>query len=230
MNEAFTTMLTFPTLPLTVVLVICVIYWLMAATGIVDAGGGADIDLDLDLGDMIDGDIGDLAEAANANGSSSSGLAAVMSRLGLSGVPFMVMLTVLTLVAWTISYYAQLWVLNHFPGLMRWLVGAGVLVGSVLLAIPVAAVVLKPIRMLVAHFRAAEKPPSIIGVSGKVISPILNDKEGRAEFSHNGSVHIYQVRAANGKSYPRDTGVVIVSRNNEHHFYNVVSQQEFEKA
>ena len=230
MNEAFTTMLTFPTLPLTIVLVICVIYWLMAASGIVDAGGAADIDVNLNIGDMIDGDVGDLAEAVNANGSSTSGLAAVMSRLGLSGVPFMIMLTVLTLVAWFISYYAQLWVLNHFPGLLRWLVGAGVLVGSIVLAIPVTAVILKPIRVVVAHFRAAEKPPSIVGVSGRVISPVLSDKEGRAEFSHNGSVHIYQVRVANGKSYPRDTGVVIVSRNAEQHFYNVVSQQEFEKA
>ena len=81
MNDFLQTALTLPTLLYSIALAVCVLYWLLAATGLVDADGPEGL-----FGGDAEGD-GD-----------ASGVAAMLAKLGLAGVPVMIVLTVLALV------------------------------------------------------------------------------------------------------------------------------------
>ena len=85
------TVTSFPTVIYSVLVVVCILYWLIAVLGFVDL----EI-LDLDM----DGDI-DSADSADAQ----SSIAGLLHKLGLNGVPLTVILTILTTIGWLSCYY-----------------------------------------------------------------------------------------------------------------------------
>ncbi|HMM26287.1 MAG TPA: hypothetical protein PKA36_15975, partial [Pseudoxanthomonas mexicana] len=97
MTEFLNTVLTFPTLVYSVLLAFCTVYWLLAATGIVDF-------------DAVDGWL-----TADGDTAEPNVVAGMVARLGLSGVPMMLVLTVLSFFGWLITYFAHLFLLQHLP-------------------------------------------------------------------------------------------------------------------
>src|SRR5690606_5510531 len=123
MIEFYTTALSFPTLLYSILLAFCVVYWLLAATGLVDSDTIHGL---LHHHDGLDGfDTGH----HHANATDSAG---VVARLGLSGVPFMLILSVQTFFGWLITYFAQLLLLQYLPAPLRLLGGIAVLVLALL--------------------------------------------------------------------------------------------------
>ena len=84
--------LAYPTLPLSIVLTVCLLYWLLVAGGLLGDGLG----LGLEAGDGLELDAG------------AHGLAAMLARFGLGGAPLMLVLSLLTFFAWTLVYLLQL--------------------------------------------------------------------------------------------------------------------------
>ena len=103
MTEFLNTVLTFPTLVYSVLLAFCMVYWLLAATGIVDF-------------DAVDGWLTTDGDTAEPNV-----VAGMVARLGLSGVPMMLVLTVLSFFGWLITYFVHLFLLQHLPDGLRWI-------------------------------------------------------------------------------------------------------------
>ena len=70
----------------------------------------------------------------------------MLARWGLGGVPIMVVVTLLSLFGWLITYFIHLFVLLPLPDLLRWGLGTLVAVLAPLPAVPLIALILRPVR------------------------------------------------------------------------------------
>ncbi|CAN7250098.1 hypothetical protein LJR168_003439 [Pseudoxanthomonas sp. LjRoot168] len=208
MNEFLNTVLTFPTLVYSVLLAFCTVYWLLAATGMVDI-------------DAVDGWLttdGDTAEP--------SVVAGMLAKLGLSGVPMMLVLTVLSFFGWLITYFVHLFVLQHIPDSLRWLAGAGTLVVALLPGALVTSLLLRPIAAVITRLRPPV-PPSVLGRTGSVISPHADATSGRAHFDDGGAGLILQIRTLPGERLMRGDRVVLIEHLEPDNTYRVMSETAF---
>jgi len=208
MTEFLQTALTFPTLLYSVLLAFCVIYWLLAATGLMDL-------------DALDGLLGDDGDSHHA--SDSAGL---LARLGLGGVPIMIVLTVLSFFGWTVTYFVHLLVLQHLPALLRMLGGIATLVGALVPGVFVTSLLLRPVRKLMVKLRPPVAP-RILGRVGTVISPEVDGNQGRAAFADGGAGLILQVRVAPPGRFLRGDRVVLLEHDATANTYLVISESQF---
>lgn len=223
MSDFLQTCLTFPTLLYSIVLAFCAIYWLLAATGLVDT-------------DAIDGMLASDAHAHvhlshdlhhhHGDGGDHASAAGMLARLGLSGVPIMVILTVLGAFGWLITYFVHLLVLSHLPASMRLLFGIATLLASLVPGLVATSLLLRPVSKLINRLRPPV-PPSILGKTGTVISPHVDERDGRAEFDDGGAGLILQVRAAPGARFQRGDRVVLLSHDEGANAYAVISETDF---
>ena len=107
----------YPTAIYTALLGVVLFYWVLALVGLVDfESSGLDVDIDI----QADGDAGDI-----------STLATYVVAMGLNGVPFSVVVSLIVLIAWTISCMAGISVLPLVPtALMNVVAGSAVLLAS----------------------------------------------------------------------------------------------------
>ncbi|QDA57278.1 DUF1449 family protein [Thermomonas aquatica] len=217
MTEFYTTALTFPTLLYSILLAFCVVYWLLAATGLVDNDTIHGL---LHHHDGLDG----IHTHHHHDGAADN--AGMIARLGLSGVPFMLILSVLVFFGWLITYFAQLLVLQYLPDSLRVLAGIGVLVAALLPGLVLTSLLLRPVARLIMKLRPPV-PPSVLGKAGNVISPQVTETEGRAEFADGGAGLILQVRAPPGTTFHRGDRVVLLSFDEQSHAYAVIAESEF---
>lgn len=208
MTEFLQTALTFPTLPYSILLAFCVIYWLLAATGLVDI-------------DALDGFLG-----GDADGGDASDSAGILAKLGLGGVPIMLVLAVLSFFGWLTSYFVQLLLLQHLPAPLRLLGGIATLVGALAPGVVVTSLLLRPVRMLIVKLRPPV-PPSLLGRVGTVISPEVDAGQGRAEFADGGAGLILQVRVAPPGRIVRGDRVVLLEHDAIANTYLVISESQF---
>jgi hypothetical protein len=208
MTEFLQTALSFPTLPYSILLAFCVIYWLLAATGLVDIDG-------------LDGLLG--GDGDSSHGSDGAGM---LARLGLGGVPLMLMLTILAFFGWMTCYFVQLLVLQHLPGPLRLLGGIATLVGALVPGVLITSLLLRPLRKLIVKLRPPELP-SVLGRVGTVISPEVDSNQGRAEVADGGAGLILQVRAAAPTTFARGDRVVVLEHDAAANTYLVISESQF---
>jgi hypothetical protein len=163
----------YPTAIYTALLGVVLAYWLLALIGLVDfEHTGFDIDLDV----QADGDAGDI-----------STLATYVVAMGLNGVPFSVVVSLIVLVSWTLSCLAAMWVLPLVPTTpLNLLAGTAVLFMSLALSILVTARLIRPMRgLFVTH--AATSNASLVGQSCTVLTQSVDEKVGRAEIRQRGA-------------------------------------------
>ena len=223
MNEFLTTALTFPTLPYSIVLAVCVIYWLLAATGMVDADGP-------------DGLIGGESHVhAHGHGhghghdtdANASGIAAMIARLGLSGVPVMIVLTVLAFLGWLGTYFVHLLVLGSLPGTLRWVAGIGVAIGMLVPGVFATSLLLRPVSRLLLRLRPPTEA-SILGRVAIVSTPTVDAAYGQATVDDGGAGLILQIRDERA-GFKRGDRVVLIEYLNAQHAYRVVSEEQFQR-
>ena len=208
MTEFLQTSLTFPTLVYSILLAFCVVYWLLAATGLADV-------------DALDGLLG-----SDGDGGDASDSAGLLAKLGLGGVPIMVVLALLSLFGWLSSYFVQLLLLQHLPAPLRWLAGIATPVGALVPGVFVTSLLLRPVRKLIVKLRPPVAP-SVLGRVGTVISPEVDTRQGRAEFADGGAGLILQVRATPPASFMRGDRVVLLEHDAIANTYLVISESQF---
>ena len=163
----------YPTAILSVLLLVVMGYWLLAMMGWVDFDSG---DVDSELQSHADADPGEL-----------STLAGYVVALGLNGVPFSVAASILVLVSWTVSCMAGEWLMPWVPTLpLQMLVGTGVLLASVGLAIVVTAQIIKPMRGLFVTHQAVDNA-SLVGRTCRILSQSVDARVGYAEVAQRGA-------------------------------------------
>lgn len=197
----------FPTVIFTVLLSVAVIYWLISLLGI--AG-----DADVGDGDLIDGDI-----------DASSDFGGLMVTLGLHGVPLPLVLTLLFLGAWSLSYFADLLLGQYLGGVLRVLFTVTVVPLALVGALFLTSFLVRPLRPL---FRRAFHQPlekRIVGTPCVIVSSSVDATSGRAEAMLDGAHLILQVRSDRPFSH-RDRAVLVEYLADQRAYW-VVPEAEF---
>lgn len=199
MNEFFQTALTFPTVVYSVLLSVSAAYWLVAATGLADGDGP-----------FGDGDPGDAA--------------GMLAKLGLGGVPAMVVATVFSFAAWLGTYFAQLLVLRQLPEGTRALAGIATMLAMVIPAAAATSLVLRPLARTMARLRP-EVP--LLGRAGVLITPTATSDYGQATVDDGGAGLVLQVRSEDAQPLRRGDRIVLIEYLEGQNAYRVVSEQQF---
>lgn len=201
MNEFLATVLTFPTLPWSVLFAFATLYWLLVALGVLDAEFGADL--------PAEG-----AEVAVASG--------MLARLGLSGVPLMLVVVLASFWGWITSYFIQLFLLPLLPAALLLPGKIGTALLAALPALLITALMLRPLRIALARLRPANRAP-LQGKVGTVISPLVDAENGQAEFADGGAGLIFQVRAKPPETFRRGERVVLLDYRASDHTWRVTA-------
>ncbi|MFP7721326.1 hypothetical protein [Lysobacter sp. A3-1-A15] len=209
MSEFLTTALSFPTLAYSVVLAVCTIYWALAATGLVEI-------------DALDGLLG-----GDGDSPDSSGAAAMISRLGLSGVPLMLVATVLAFVGWIGTYFVHLLVLAHLGEGLRLFAGAAVALAMLVPGIVLTSVLLRPLSRLLLKLRPP-LDPSLLGRVAVVNSPEVATDYGTATVDDGGAGLVLQVRDGETGRFKRGDRVVLIEYLDAQHAYRVIPERQFQ--
>jgi hypothetical protein len=201
--------LAFPTVLFSFALCLAILYWLIAALGILEV-------------DVLDGDFG-----PDGEGLELEGLAGLLLRLGLGGVPVTLVLTLLVFFAWFASYFVELLLLRHLPlGWLRYPLGLAVAAAALLPAVPLTGLLCRPLRRL---FRKVEAPTtrSLLGQVVQVRSATVTQGFGEADLDDHGAGLILRIRADQGLGFKRGDRVVLLEYLEGEHAYRVVSEDEF---
>ena len=201
MTLFLTTSLGYPTLAWSIALGGLLLFWLVAAIGIV----GLDA-LDIDLGD------------ADAGG--------MISRLGLDGLPSLLVLSVLAFFAWAITYFIHLFLLGPLPNLLRYGLGTLVLLLSPVPAILLTAFVLRPLRRLVLRLRPAPQA-SLVGKLAVVRTPTVDAHQGMADLDDGGAGLILQVRHDGAATITRGDRVMLLEHDARSNTWQVLAERDY---
>ena len=181
MSSLFAALTSFPAVVYTVLLGVVLVYWLLAIIGLVDFEAGADMDIGADAADA-----GDIGDAGDGGPEGLSGLAAWLVAFGLNGVPFSIVVSLLALVGWFLTGMASLTLLPLVPDALRWTAGAGVLLAAAALSIVIAAQLVRPMRGLFVTHRAISNA-ALVGQVCKVLTGVVDERQGRAEVAQRGA-------------------------------------------
>ncbi|MFB9068079.1 hypothetical protein [Pseudofulvimonas gallinarii] len=208
MQEFLLTALSFPTAILSVLLAVAVAYWMLAALGLVG-------DDPLELAGVIDGDVGAM-----------EGLAGFLVKFGLGGIPTTLVFTILIFIAWVLSYFTGLLLLNHLPDWLRITLGAIVLPVALFLSLPMTAAVVRPLTRLK---RRLAPPPnrSLLGRVAIVRTGEVTASHGQAELEDNGASLIVQVRCE-GETPRRGDRVVLLEHLTPDNAWRVALDTDFQ--
>lgn len=174
--------LTYPTLVYGLLLGIAILYWLIAATGLIQF-------------DFLDGLLGGDAGGEGYSGE-PGGITGPLMRLGLGGVPLSLSFSAVVLFAWALSYALMVLLGGGIVGALtmgmglRTAIGAAALVG----AVPLAALALRPARGFFAKLQAVPQE-NILGRTGVVASPVVDAAQGYVNVEDGGAGLVLQARS-----------------------------------
>ncbi|WJG10059.1 OB-fold-containig protein [Aliiglaciecola sp. LCG003] len=138
----------FPTLIFTIPLIVLMLFWLLAFAGLVD------IEI-FDMSPDVDADASSNVKA-DATGSS------FLESLGLDGVPLTVALTIIDIYAFALVYLLRKYLAPLFDGVLSATAIGGILaLVSLVIALPLAALSIKPLRRFFVTYEGANKDEMI---------------------------------------------------------------------
>lgn len=198
----------FPTAIYTVLLGVVLVYWLLAIIGMVDFESSG---IDLDIETHADASVDDLGT-----------LASYVVAFGLHGVPFSIVVSLLVLVGWTLSFLAGVTVLAWVPtDILKWLVGLVVLVVAFALSIIITARLVRPLRGLFVH-HTAQSNASLVGQTCRVLTGTVDERQGRAEVAQRGASINIRVWSPSPNSLKRGDTALITEYDAGTHRYLVM--------
>lgn len=217
MDPFYQNISSFPTVFFTFFLLLTLLYWLVAVLGFVEIDA-----LDFDIPDAADLDVNSDGGLTNPDV-----LAGLMLKLGLVGVPVTIILSLMALFGWLISYYTVHFLFPIIPGgFLQFLVGIPILIFSLYLSAIITAQLIKPLRPL---FKAAQQETvkNIVGQVAVVRTSRVDQAFGEAVMEDGGAGLILKVRSTGVDTFKKGDRVVILEHIPESGYYRVVSEQEF---
>tara|TARA_R110001583_G_scaffold188860_2_gene351317 strand:+ start:11977 stop:12609 length:633 start_codon:yes stop_codon:yes gene_type:complete len=199
----------YPTIIYTIFLLIIIVFWFLTVAGLFDVNI-LDFDFDVDVSNV-------------------GGALGVLVTLGLTGVPFTLVLSIIALYSWTISsLLVSLTTFINIPSdLVMFLFNSVVLLIAIAFAIPLTAKTIRPLRKF---FRTVNQGPtqeSLMGKTCRVRSSYIDHRFGEIECSRDGASLILNARTKEGSKYSTNQLVVIIDYSKQNNTYFVISEQEF---
>ena len=178
-------------LPLTILLGLMILFWILTMLGAV----GADA-LDFDFDTDLDGDIGDVP-------------AAMLRVVNVGLIPVTIVLSILILLMWVCAM-----ILNFYfnPG-QSWLLALGYFVISFIVGLIGTKILTQPLVPLMRRLKDTEKVAPVIGQIGVVRSMEMDSKYGQVEVERaDGAPAILNAKLSpDSTAIPRGTQVAILS-------------------
>ena len=197
LNDIFS----FPTVIFTVVLIVLSLLWLLTLAGLFDL------------------DIFDIASDGDGDGASASWL----EKLGLSGVPLTVSLTLVDIYAFSFSYLARKYAAPLFDSaLTATAQGAIIAAFAIIIALPLAALCVRPLRRFFTTHEGISKH-ELIGTVCTLTTSSINETFGQA-VTDDGM--LLSVRTASPNTIVKGTKIVLIDYLSEQDCYSVVTQSE----
>lgn len=166
MNSFLDLLTHFPGLVPSILIGALLVFWLLAIAGVLDFDSfGPHFDAHLDLHHDVGGDHAEPPE--------------VLMALGLDKLPFSIVISGVVFFWWLLTLLAVALVWRYLP-LPTWLAGTAILILAFMLAVPLAARALRPLRPLfVVHVSARQE--NVIGKACKILTLSVDEKFGQAE-------------------------------------------------
>jgi len=218
MDPFYQNIASFPTAFFTFFLALSMVYWCIAALGFVDVDvldfDGIDVDGEMDIN-------------ADTSISSADVVAGLIMRLGLSGVPVTIIITLVSLIGWILCYYIVYAFLGWIPeGVLRYLVSLPIIVGCLYVAAVLTAVAVKPFRRLFVKLEQKTEK-KVLGQTAIVRTMRVDNGFGEATLEDGGAGLIFKVRAVGDVTFKKGDCVVLLEYVKENNTYNVISEDEF---
>ncbi|MGP4713789.1 MULTISPECIES: hypothetical protein [unclassified Psychrobacter] len=181
MQDAFLLFITkislYPTLVFTGLVMFVTLYWIVSLLGMVDMDS-------VDVGDSAD--ISDVSSAGFFSG--------LLLKFGLYGVPLIIILTLISLIGWLLSYvYTSLLHDYISSGILYWVFGTGALLLVLVVSMWLTGLIIAPIRKNIAKI-PKRNAISNIGKTAIVRTLSVTDKHGEAQLSDGGAGLILKIR------------------------------------
>lgn len=208
----------FPTVIFTVLLVFCILYWVLAVLGLVD--------IDILNFDVPEATVEPSVEVAESltNLNVMSGL---LLRLGLSGVPLTIVISIMSLTGWVLSFLVSYFFLPLVPGsILTFLVSIPVFFAVLYVSAKFTALLIKPMKPL---FKAASQDvqKQVLGQVALVRTGRVDQKFGEATLEDGGAGLIVKVRSYHDEEFERGDRVVLLEYIDAENHYRVISEEEF---
>jgi hypothetical protein len=230
LNELVVASLQFPTVVFTIALGIVLVYWLFVLIGALDIDlFGGDVDVDVSgaakgIGDVLTGGAKGGAEAFHADAGGDAGGAdgdadldggGLWHVLGLGDVPVTISASQITVIAWSGSLLAM----RYVAGMTGWL-GLIVLAVAVMIALPIAALLIRPIAPVFA-VQEAKSNADYIGHACTITTGRVDDRFGQATIEDGGTVLNISVRCDQAGKLARGDRALIIEFDRERQAYIV---------
>lgn len=236
MDEFLRVATSFPTAVYTVLLSVVTVHWLLSALGILEIDTLDGLLPDNIGTDGLHGAHGVHAHHAHhahhghdGHGTEHGGMSGLLMKFGLHGVPIMVVITIIAIVGWAFCYFFDLYVLTGTAlGALGVLADIATAFGGLLLSIPVARVVLAPVRRIMQRFAPVSQRP-LLGRYAEVRSAEVTKTHGQVWLDDGGAGLILQVRAETSGRFVRGDRVVLIEYLEQQNAYRVITGEEFER-
>jgi hypothetical protein len=235
-NELVVASLQFPTVVFTIGLGIVLVYWLFVLLGALDIDllGGGDVDADVSgaakgVGEMLTGGAKAGGEAFHVHAGGDADLDAgggdgeldgdgggLWHGLGLGDVPVTISVSLISLVAWVSSLLAMRYLIATGSG---W-IAALVLVAAIVIALPIAALLVRPLAPVFA-IREGKTNADYIGHACTITTGRVDDQFGQATIEDGGTVLIIAVRCDRPDALARGDRALIIEFDRDRQAYVV---------
>ncbi|GLS27893.1 DUF1449 domain-containing protein [Marinibactrum halimedae] len=200
----------FPTLIFTSLLVFVVLYWLIAMLGLVD----------IDVLDLPEADM-------DAGVDGNSVMAGLLLKFGLEGVPVTLIISIITILGWFISFLLTYFAMPLMGNtMMALLIGSGIFIAAFYGSVMATAYAIRPLRPLFKN-ATADVQKDIIGQVAIVRTSRVDEEFGEADFNDGGAGLILKIRAAAEDKLTRGDKVILMEYVKENGFFRVISEKEF---
>jgi hypothetical protein len=190
MQEAFFVFITkislYPTIVFTGLVMFVTLYWVVSLLG---------------MADMDSVDFGESGSDAAVSDLSSTGFfTGLMLKFGLYGVPLVIILSLVSLIGWLLSYlYTSFLHQNFDSGVLYYVFGTGALIFVLVVSMWLTGMIISPIRKNIARIPKRNSANNV-GKIAIVRTLSVTDKHGEAELNDGGAGLILKVRSDNSTS------------------------------
>ena len=195
----------------TTLLMVTVIYWLTVIIGVLDISAlDIDFDLDVDSDLEVDADVD-----ANGEMSAVGGIGGILQFFNFGKLPFMLIMTVLSLSTWTISVLTNF----HFGGSLGF--ALAMIFPNLFVSLLIAKTVTTPLIPVFQKLDSGVEPVDYIGKTGMLTIVAGPEKIGQAEVIIDDSPLLVNVILASQKNEGISKGdeVIILGRSEERACY-----------
>lgn len=205
----------FPVIIFSALLILCILYWLVAAIGLFSIDC-LDINLDMDIDGI----------ASHVPGNTFAGL---LMKFGFNKVPMTLIISLISLIGWVIAYLCTRYLLLYLYdyGVIYYAAGTLLFLFILIISTYITAWLIKPLQPFFNKLDGGNNHRTLLGQIVEIRSSIVNTTKGEAYFEDGGAGLILQVRSDGIYQFKRGDKAVLLSYDAAFNCYEIISIKEF---